>query len=448
MVGVDMKGLIDKCNNYCTQTLHTAAGLTVNRGHYEVTFEHFLLASLEDSSCDIAIAMHHFGADVDALKKALNKALEEFQKGNPARPVFSPLLQELLEAAWLVTSIDINISRIRSGAILLAFLRRPSLYAQGQYSSILSVVNREELVKNFAKIAAASTEDSGPTAKEGGASDSRSSSSIVSEDGESFIAKFCEDFTAKAAKGGMDPVFGRDNEIRSMINILARRRKNNPILVGEPGVGKTAVMEGLALRITEGDVPDTLKGVTLLGLDMGLLEAGASMKGEFERRLKGVLDEIKASPTPIILFIDEAHLLVGAGNSAGGSDAANLMKPALARGEIRTCAATTWKEYKKYFEKDPALARRFQLVSLDEPSVPTATLILRGLRDSYERSHNVLIRDDAMEAAASYSARYISGRFLPDKAVDLLDTACARVKVGLAAKPAGLEYLQREIQAD
>ena len=232
-----------------------------------------------------------------------------------------------------------------------------------------------------------------------------------------------------------------------MVDILARRRKNNPILVGEPGVGKTAVMEGLALRITQGDVPETLRGVTLLGLDMGLLEAGASVKGEFERRLKGVLDEIKASPKSIILFIDEAHLLVGAGNAAGGSDAANLMKPALARGEIRTCAATTWKEYKKYFEKDPALARRFQVVKLDEPSPATTALILRGLRAGYEKSHGVLIRDEAIEAAADFGARYISGRFLPDKAIDLLDTACARVKVSLASRPAPLEDAIRRSQA-
>ena len=232
-----------------------------------------------------------------------------------------------------------------------------------------------------------------------------------------------------------------------MVAILARRRKNNPILVGEPGVGKTAVMEGLALRISEGDVPQTLKDTTLLNLDMGLLEAGASVKGEFERRLKGVLDEIKSSPKSIILFIDEAHLLVGGGASAGGSDAANLMKPALARGEIRTCAATTWKEYKKYFEKDAALARRFQLVKLDEPSVATTALILRGLRASYEAAHGVLVRDEALDAAAEYSDRYISGRFLPDKAVDLLDTACARVRISMAAKPGSLEDAQRRGQA-
>ena len=235
--------------------------------------------------------------------------------------------------------------------------------------------------------------------------------------------------------------------MRECVDILARRRKNNPILVGEPGVGKTAVIEGMALRITQGDVPDMLKDTTLLGLDMGALQAGAGMKGEFENRLKGVINEIKSSEKSIILFIDEAHTLVGAGGSAGGSDAANLLKPALARGELRTCAATTWSEYKKYFEKDPALARRFQLVKLGEPAVETAVLILRGLKDNYEASHHVIIRDDAIEASAELADRYISSRFLPDKAIDLLDTACARVKVNLTAKPARLEDKERSIQA-
>ena len=262
-----------------------------------------------------------------------------------------------------------------------------------------------------------------------------------------FIAKYCQDFTVRAKEGKIDPVFGRDKELRECVDIFARRRKNNPILVGEPGVGKTAVIEGLALRITEGDVPEMLAGVTLLGLDMGALQAGAGMKGEFENRLKGVLNEIKSSEKPIILFIDEAHTLVGAGGQAGGSDAANLLKPALARGELRTCAATTWSEYKKYFEKDPALARRFQLVKLDEPDVTTTALILRGLKANYEAAHKVIIRDDAMDMAAEFADRYISGRFLPDKAIDLLDTACARVKVSLSAKPASLEDKERTIQA-
>ncbi len=443
MTGVDMKGLIDKCNDFCTRMLHTAAGITVNRGHYEVTLEHFFLACLEEKEADICLALESYGADIPKINATLQKVLEDFRSGNPSKPVFSPLLQEMLEAAWLVGSVDMAQNKIRSGALLLAFLRRPSLYAQGNYSTLFSCINREEFQNKFASIVANSQEN---------AQMSHDLQQVTSQEHahtgeEGFIQRFCEDFTAKASTGSMDPVFGRDAEIRQMVDILARRRKNNPILVGEPGVGKTAVMEGLALRIVQGDVPYTLQGVRLLGLDMGLLEAGASMKGEFERRLKGVLDEIKASTTSIVLFIDEAHLLVGAGNTAGGSDAANLMKPALARGEIRTCAATTWKEYKKYFEKDPALARRFQLVKLDEPSVETTALILRGVRDSYEKAHGIRIRDDALQVAAEYAGRYITGRFLPDKAVDLLDTACARVKVGMVAKPALLEDTQRAIQA-
>lgn len=440
--GVDIAALFEKCNDFVTVVLNNAAGSAVRRGHYEVSIEHLLLACLTEPQSDIPIALEMFGADTSKVQRALNAAVDGFKSGNGGRPVFSPLLIELMEAAWLVASVDLGLSQIRSGAILLAFLRKPAVYAQGGYSQAFSEINRENLLKDFAKIARESKETSivlpqAPASK-GGA---------PAGEGESFIAKFCDDFTAKAKAGKIDPVFGRDAEIRQMVDILARRRKNNPILVGEPGVGKTAVLEGLALRIVEGDVPETLKGCVLLSLDMGLLEAGASVKGEFERRLKGVLDEIKASEKPIILFIDEAHMLVGAGGQAGGSDAANLMKPALARGEIRTCAATTWKEYKKYFEKDAALARRFQLVKLDEPSPYVAALILRGIRASYEKAHGVLIRDDAIEAAANLSARYIGGRFLPDKAIDLLDTACARVKVSLSSKPAPLEDTERSRQA-
>ncbi len=441
MIGVDMKALLEKCNSFCTRALHAAAGFTVNSTHYEVTVEHFLLSCLEDQGSDIPLALARFDVDQGRLKAEINGIMEDFRAGNSSRPVFSPLLMELLEAAWLVSSVDLGLTRIRSGALLLAFLRKPSMYGQGGYTEILGRINREELQKSFRELAGVSSEDDGKgqppggTAREPGAA------------GESFIAKFCEDFTAKAREGKIDAVFGRDVEIREIVDILARRRKNNPILVGEPGVGKTAVIEGLALRIIQGDVPEVLDGVTLLGLDMGLLEAGAGMKGEFERRLKGVLDEIKSSEKPIVLFIDEAHTLVGAGGSAGGSDAANLLKPSLARGEIKTCAATTWKEFKKYFEKDPALARRFQPVKLDEPDVETSALILRGIRDSYEKAHNVIVRDDAMEAAAELADRYITGRFLPDKAIDLMDTACARVKISLSSKPGELEDKERAVQA-
>lgn len=447
MIGVDMKGLIDKCDSFCQQALNSAAGMTVHREHYEVCFEHFLLACLEEPRCDVALMLAAAGVDTGSLRAAVNRSLEQFRTGNSGRPVFSPTLQDVMEAGWLVSSVDLGGARLRSGGILLAFVRRPNFYAQGDYTRLLRDVEPDAMLRGFGEVRASSVEEQESAPPSGPAADAANAEGKNGPAGEGFIARFCEDITAKADAGKLDPVFGRDQEIRQMVDILARRRKNNPILVGEPGVGKTAVMEGLALRITQGDVPETLRGVTLLGLDMGLLEAGASVKGEFERRLKGVLDEIKASPKSIILFIDEAHLLVGAGNAAGGSDAANLMKPALARGEIRTCAATTWKEYKKYFEKDPALARRFQVVKLDEPSPATTALILRGLRAGYEKSHGVLIRDEAIEAAADFGARYISGRFLPDKAIDLLDTACARVKVSLASRPAPLEDAIRRSQA-
>ncbi len=443
MIGVDMKGLIDKLNGFCVQVLNTAAGMAVNREHYEVTFEHFLLALLEEKQSDLSLMTSSTGTDIGTIQREVQRTLSQFRTGNTGRPVFSPTLQDILEAAWLVSSVDLNCRSVRSAGVLLAFLKRPGFYAQGDYTSLFRSLDADSLKKDFASLTRDSVENSAEEVSGAAAKDLGQDGSA----GQGFIERFCEDFTAKARAGKVDPVFGRDQEIRQMVAILARRRKNNPILVGEPGVGKTAVMEGLALRISEGDVPQTLKDTTLLNLDMGLLEAGASVKGEFERRLKGVLDEIKSSPKSIILFIDEAHLLVGGGASAGGSDAANLMKPALARGEIRTCAATTWKEYKKYFEKDAALARRFQLVKLDEPSVATTALILRGLRASYEAAHGVLVRDEALDAAAEYSDRYISGRFMPDKAVDLLDTACARVRISMAAKPGSLEDAQRRGQA-
>ncbi|MDR1312455.1 MAG: AAA family ATPase [Deltaproteobacteria bacterium] len=443
MQGSDIRALISKLNTVSTRILYDAGGLSVARTNYEVAAEHFFFKALEDKETDVYLAATHYKLDIPKLVKHLNQALENFSRGNTGRPTFSPVLLDLIESAWLTASVDQGYSWIRTGSILIAYLKRPGVYSQGGTLPEFSKIPREALEKSFREATAGSKED---VAVEP-ASGRETADAVEAGEGGGFITQFCEDFTAKASKGKIDPVFGRDGEIRQMVNILARRRKNNPILVGEPGVGKTAVLEGLALRIVEGDVPDVIRNVTLVGLDMGLLQAGASMKGEFERRLKGVIDEIKSSPKPMILFIDEAHMLVGAGGAQGGSDAANLLKPALARGELKTCAATTWKEYKKYFEKDPALARRFQLVSLEEPSIPTTALILRGLRDSYEKSHGVMVRDEALGAAAEMSGRYISGRFLPDKAVDLLDTACARVKVGLAAKPAELEDLERSVQA-
>lgn len=441
MVNVDLRSLLGKLNMFCGQMLHNAAGLSVTRTHYEVTIEHVFMKVLEDTQCDLQLILRRFELDPGRVAKALERSLEDLKTGNSGKPVFAPALVDLIQDAWMVSSIDLDEGKVRSGAILAAFLAKPSYYGNGAYTDILKAINRESLINEFWTIVKGSSEQR-VAAKVGEPAPAEGKAV-----GEGFIGKYCQDFTANAREGNIDPIFGRDHEIREMIDILARRRKNNPILVGEPGVGKTAAIEGLALRIVEGDVPEFMRDVTLLGLDMGSLQAGAGMKGEFENRLKGVINEIKASEKSIILFIDEAHTLVGAGGSAGGSDAANLLKPALARGELRTCAATTWSEYKKYFEKDPALARRFQLVKLPEPDVDTAALILRGLKANYEKSHQVIVRDDSLQTAAEFADRYISGRFLPDKAIDLLDTSCARVKVNLTDKPSSVEDKERGIQA-
>ena len=441
MITVDIKTLISRLGPFCTRALEGAAGLCVGRSHYEVTVEHLLAKFLEEPQSDIPLVLRQFNLDAGQVRQAVEQCIEGFRTGNAGKPVFSPTLLEWIQEGWLIASVDLSETRIRSGALLLALLGRPIQFGTGQYTDLLQAIGRENLLAQFGAISKASVET--PSADE---RQKMREGAAPAGDGTA-IARFCTDFTAKAKAGEIDPVFGRDREIRQMIDILARRRKNNPIVVGEAGVGKTAVVEGLALRIVEGDVPDLLKDVSILGLDMGLLQAGAGVKGEFENRLKGVINEIKASPKPIILFIDEAHTLIGAGGPAGGGDAANLLKPALARGELRTIAATTWSEYKKYFEKDPALARRFQLVKLDEPSVETAVLILRGVKDKYEKAHGVVIRDDAVVAAAELSSRYISGRQLPDKAVDLLDTSAARVKISLSAKPDVIEDRERAVQA-
>ncbi len=441
MLTVDIKELLRRLNKFCTSCLEGAAGLCVSRSHYEVAVEHFLVKLLEEPAADIQLVLRHFEIDPGRLGAALQRTIEEFKSGNPGKPVFSPSLLEWVQEAWLVGSVDLGLPKIRSGVLFLVLLSNPSRFTWGKYVDTLTNIRVEELRREFFDIVANSIETE--VIEEKPAEAPEEGRAV----GETALDKFCINFTQKAREGEIDPVFGRDAEIRQMVDILARRRKNNPIVVGEAGVGKTAVVEGLALRIVEGDVPDVLKDVELLSLDMGLLQAGAGMKGEFENRLKSVINEVKASPKPIILFIDEAHTLIGAGGPAGGGDAANLLKPALARGELRTVAATTWSEYKKYFEKDAALARRFQPVKLDEPTPEETIVILRGLKDKYEAAHDVIIRDDAVIACAELSNRYISGRQLPDKAVDLLDTSAARVKINLTTQPDILEDKKRELQS-
>ena len=443
MLSVEIKPLLKRLNPVCTRALEGAAGLCVSRSHYEVTVEHLVSRLLDETGADWYLILKQFGINSASLRKSLDRTLEEMRTGNAGKPAFSPLLLQWIQDAWLLASVNLGEASIRSGSLLLALLAKSALYAGGNYTDLLEAISREGLEGQFFKILANSIE----TAESATAGTAPGAGAEAGPMSSGSLGKYCEDFTQKARDGKIDTVFGRDNEIRQIIDILGRRRKNNPIAVGEAGVGKTAVIEGLALKIALGDVPDSLKGVSILGLDMALLQAGAGVKGEFENRLKSVINEVKASPKPIILFIDEAHTLIGAGGAAGSGDAANLLKPAMARGELKTLAATTYSEYKKYIEKDPALARRFQPVKLDEPTVETSILILRGCKLAYEKSHNVNVRDDAVIAAAELSSRYITGRYLPDKAIDLIDTCCARVKISMASKPARLEDREHSLQA-
>ncbi|MCF7533720.1 type VI secretion system ATPase TssH [Pseudomonas petrae] len=424
MSNVNLQQLIQALDAESRRDLEHAAERCVGRAGSKVLVEDLLLCLLERPQGLLSRALQDAGVDAGELGAALQMRMENSASRNP---VFAPELVQWLQDALLVANLELGQTQVEQGALILALLRNPMRYAGSRYQALLARLNTERL-----KAFALSQKEDSDTDKRGRA-------------GESLLTRFTHNLTQQARDGKLDPVLCRDDAIRQMVDILARRRKNNPIVVGEAGVGKTAIVEGLASRIVAGEVPQAIKGVELLSLDMGLLQAGASVKGEFERRLKGVIDEVKASPRPIILFIDEAHTLIGAGGDAGGSDAANLLKPALARGELRTIAATTWTEYKKYFEKDPALARRFQPVRLHEPTVDEAVTILRGLAHVYERSHGIYLRDDAVVAAAELSARYLAGRQLPDKAVDVLDTACARVRISLAAAPQRLERLRNEL---
>ena len=444
MAKVEPKSLIDKLNTYCREAMENATGLCLARSHYEVTVDHLMLKLVDSPQADVQNILRHFEVEPARVIGALQHNVESLRTGNTGKPVFSPLLFDWMREGWMFGSLILGEMSLRSGVLLLALMESPSRYLVGGEILELSPVDSDVLRKEFHTITGASIETmlARATAAPGGAA----SREGAAPTGDGALGRFCIDVTARAKAGEIDPVFGRDREIRQMVDILARRRKNNPIVVGEAGVGKTAVVEGLALRIAQGDVPDVLSNVSLMVLDLGLLQAGAGVKGEFENRLKQVISEVKASAKPIILFIDEAHTLIGAGGQAGGSDAANLLKPALARGELRTIAATSWSEYKKYFEKDPALARRFQLVKLDEPSVADTIVMLRGLREKYESAHMVQIPDAALVAAAELSGRYISGRLLPDKAVDLIDTAAARVKIALTSRPDALEDTGRRIQ--
>ncbi|VBE84500.1 type VI secretion system ATPase TssH [Burkholderia pseudomallei] len=445
-----LKTLIAKLNPVCRKAAERAASHCFARGHYEVDLEHLFLALLDESTGDVPLVLRASGVDPHALRADLERELERLKTGNTRTPVFSVHLSELFEQAWLIASLDSQIGRIRSGHLLLALLTGPDLaqFAQ-RMSSQFARVRVDDLKHKFDEIAAGSSEAEPRHADADVAVPDGAAASGDAPRGPSktpALDTYTTNLTQRAREGKIDPVIGRDAEIRQAIDILMRRRQNNPIMTGEAGVGKTAVVEGLALRIAADDVPPPLRGVALHVLDMGLLQAGASVKGEFENRLKSVIDEVKKSAHPIILFIDEAHTIIGAGGQAGQNDAANLLKPALARGELRTIAATTWSEYKKYFEKDAALARRFQVVKIEEPSEPLAAAMLRGMAALMERHFKVRVLDDAITEAVRLSHRYISGRQLPDKAISVLDTACAKVALAHSSTPAAIDDAKKRIE--
>lgn len=426
MINVDLQHLVQALDADCKAELERSAERCIRRAGQKILVEDLLLGLLERPQGMLVRALQDAAIEPGELERVLHATSGQSESRNP---VFSTELVQWLQDALMLATLELCQPYIGEAALLLALLHNPQRYVGSQYQPLLARLNATRL-REYAEATAPNQSSVG------------TSSSATTE---SALQRFTHDLTQQAVEGKLDPVLCRDEEIRQMIDILSRRRKNNPIVVGEAGVGKTAIVEGLALRIAAGEVPEALQNMRLLALDLGLLQAGASIKGEFERRLQGVIEEVKGASRPVTLFIDEAHTLIGAGAQAGGSDAANLLKPALARGELRTIAATTWSEYKKYFEKDPALARRFQPVQLHEPTVQQAVTILRGLAPFYEQSHGVYLRDDAVVAAAELSARYLSGRQLPDKAVDVLDTACARVRISLAAAPSVLERLRNEL---
>ena len=441
MQSKDLKSLLLKLNNYLIRNLDTATGLGIKRNHYEITMDHLLISLLEDGQGDVPLILKFFGIDAGQVQTQCIKNLDDMEAGNSGKPKLSPLLTDLLDKAWITSSVHLNENKIRSGAIFDVFASSEQVISTG-LMDVLSPIKQDDLRGEFYKIVQGSAEDpvrgtealSAETARE------------IPPDA-TVLDVYTANLTEQAKQGKIDPILGRDDEIIQAIEVLSRRKKSNPILLGEPGVGKTAVVEGLALKIANDEVPDILKNVQIHSLDMGALQAGTKMRGEFEKRLKAVITEVTNSPSAIILFIDEAHTLIGAGASAGGSDAANLLKPALARGEFRAIAATTYLEYNKYFAKDAALERRFQPIHIGEPDDDRATLMMRGIKEKYEGYHGIHITDEAVEAAVKLSRRYIAGRQLPDKAVDLLDTAATRVKMSLTSKPPKLELKISEMKS-
>ncbi|EOF5153361.1 type VI secretion system ATPase TssH [Salmonella enterica] len=434
MIQIDLTTLVKRLNPFSKQALEMAASECMSQQAAEINVAHVLIQMLTIPRSDLRVIAEHADISGDELRQTLTVENYTTSRSADSYPAFSPMLVEWLKESWLLASAEMQQTELRGGVLLLALLHTPLRYVPPAAARLLTNINRDQLQQDFAGWTKASAESVVHT-------DGQSGQHATVAGEETLLARYAKNMIEDARNGKLDPVLCRDNEIDLMIDILCRRRKNNPVVVGEAGVGKSALIEGLALRIVAGQVPDKLRDTNIMTLDLGALQAGASIKGEFEKRFKGLMAEVIQSPKQVILFIDEAHTLIGAGNQQGGLDISNLLKPALARGELKTIAATTWSEYKKYFEKDAALSRRFQLVKVSEPNAAEATIILRGLSAVYEQSHGVLIDDEALQAAATLSERYLSGRQLPDKAIDVLDTACARVAINLSSPPKQISAL-------
>jgi type VI secretion system protein VasG len=445
-MSLNLKSLINKLDDATRSAFEAAAGLCVSRTHYDIEVEHYLLKAIDSSDNDIAFILKQYGVDRSRLTTELQRSLDRLKTGNARSPAFSPQLVKMLTEAWTIATIEYDANQIRTGFTLLALLSNDELLRLiRDVSKELQLIPIEALRNDFFTVTAKSKEEhssaeAAPAAAGDGAPAKPAGSAKTQH-----LDQYTVNLTTNAKAGKIDPVLGRDQEIRQLVDILMRRRQNNPILTGEAGVGKTAVVEGFAQRVSQGDVPPALKNVQVHSLDLALLQAGAGVKGEFENRLKGLINEVKSSPHPIILFIDEAHTMIGAGGQAGQNDAANLLKPALARGELRTIAATTWSEYKKFFEKDAALARRFQVVKVEEPSEEQCATMLRGIIAALEKHHGLRILDEAVTSTVKLSHRYLAGRQLPDKAVSVLDTACARLSLGQNTIPPAVEDAMRRI---
>ncbi|HEX8499170.1 MAG TPA: type VI secretion system ATPase TssH [Pyrinomonadaceae bacterium] len=449
MTDLNLKLLVGKLNTTSRDALVAAVNLCALRENYEVELQHFLLKLAETEATDFSRILTHYGVNRERLSRDLTRELERLKRGNTANPALSPRLPALVREAWDFASVDYGAEKVRTGHLMVGLLSNETLARLARdLSAEFGNIQLDSLRKELPRLTADTAEgrearrDAGPSEGAGEPGDEATGGAVAG----GALEQYTIDLTARAHAGHIDPVLGRDFEVRQIIDILMRRRQNNPILTGEAGVGKTAVVEGFALRVAGGDVPEPLRNVSVRTLDLGLLQAGAGVKGEFENRLKSVIEEVKTSARPIILFIDEAHAMIGAGGQAGQSDAANLLKPALARGELRTIAATTWAEYKKYFEKDAALARRFQVIKVEEPTEEQAVVMMRGLTTMLEGHHRVRILDEAVTDAVKLSQRYISGRQLPDKAVSVLDTASARVAIGQVATPPAVEDAQRRLE--